>query len=58
MRTLPVEAQLFHVGRHMTRPIVAYRNFANEHKELLKYSNINGEHSILTHTLSSVQPAE
>ena len=49
MRTLPVGAQLFHVGRHMTRPIVAYRNFANKPKELLKNSNNNGEYSILTH---------
>jgi hypothetical protein len=36
MRTLPVGDELFHTGRHMTRPIVAYGNFANDPKNYEK----------------------
>ena len=40
MKIRPVEAELFHADRRtdMTKPIVAFRNFANAHKNGTKHS--------------------
>ena len=59
MRICPVGAELFHAGRHVTKPILAYHNFANEpEKTTKKKSNNRGEHSLSTDTLSSLWHAE